>query len=101
MYKKNCISSFWFDVVLCCCSGLAGSLTKKGLHELEAILVHADSLDCSLRPVLALGLVSDAQQFSGLIFQVVANVSRKKKIFPEVLALGGRYDELVSLVDVR
>ena len=50
--------------------GLAGSLAKKGLHEMEAVLSHADSLGCSLKPHLALGLVNHVQHFSGTLFQV-------------------------------
>lgn len=49
-----------------------------------------------LQPVLALGLVYSIQQFSGAIFQIVADVRRKKKPTMDVLAAGGRYDNLLA-----
>ena len=47
--------------------------------------------------VLTLGLVYNVQQFSGVMFHVVADVRRKKKTIMDVLAAGGRYDALVRV----
>ncbi|ELU08630.1 hypothetical protein CAPTEDRAFT_220708 [Capitella teleta] len=76
--------------------GPAASLAKKGLHEMEAIISHAQRMGCSLEPVLAVGLVYSVHQFSGVIYQVVADVRRKKRTLLDVFAAGGRYDALIS-----
>ena len=47
--------------------------------------------------MLTLGMVYNVQQFSGVMFQVVADVRRKKKLVMDVLAAGGRYDALVRV----
>ena len=49
---------------------------------------------------MTLGLVYNVQQFSGVMFQVVADVRRKKKPVMDVLAAGGRYDALVNTSSV-
>lgn len=51
---------------------------------------------CCMQVVVTLGLVYNVQQFSSVMFQVVADVKRKKKSVMDVLAAGGRYDALVS-----
>ena len=79
-------------------NGPAAAFAKKGLHEMEAVISHMDSLGVKWRTVLAPGLVYNAHHFSGVVFQVVANVQRKKKTVMEVLAAGGRYDHLVRIV---
>ena len=56
---------------------------------------HMASLGIKWKTVLAPGLVYNAHHFSGVIFQVVANMQRKNKTVMEVLAAGGRYDHLV------
>ena len=43
-----------------------------------------------------MGLAYNVQQLSGVMFQVVADVRRKKKPVMDVLAAGGRYDSLVN-----
>ena len=49
--------------------------------------------------VITLSLVYNIQCFSGMIFQFVAEpLYRKKKSAMDVLAAGGRYDKLVSII---
>ncbi|CAH1791711.1 unnamed protein product [Owenia fusiformis] len=77
--------------------GLAGSYAKKGLHELEAILSHVETLGVKLPVVLSLGLVYNVHYYSGLVFEVSAQVVRKKRhVVLDVLAAGGRYDDLIK-----
>ncbi len=60
--------------------GQAGSLAKKGIHEIEVICDHLETMGCKLPVVLTLGLVNNVQHFSGAFFQVVADSRRKKKV---------------------
>jgi histidyl-tRNA synthetase len=74
----------------------AGSLAKKGLHELEAILSNAEHLGVKVPSILTLGLVYNTHHFSGMVFQVMMEVPKKKgKRVLDILAAGGRYDGLV------
>lgn len=77
--------------------GEAGSLAKKALHEMEAIICHGENLGCKLQPTLAIGLLYNVNHFSGVIFQVAREIKKKHRTAQEVLAAGGRYDKLVSL----
>ena len=45
---------------------------------------------------MSLGWIYNLQQYSGIIFQVCIDITRKKKTVSEVFAAGGRYDALVS-----
>ena len=45
---------------------------------------------------MSLGWIYNLQQYSGLLFQVCIDITRKKKTVPDVFAAGGRYDDLVS-----
>ena len=45
---------------------------------------------------MSLGWIYNLQQYSGLLFQVCIDITRKKKTVSEVFAAGGRYDALVS-----
>ena len=47
--------------------------------------------------LVSLGWIYNLQQYSGLLFQVCIDITRKKKTVSEVFAAGGRYDDLVSL----
>ncbi len=60
--------------------GQAGSLAKKGIHEMEVICDHLETMGCKLPVVITLGLVNNVQHFSGAFFQVVADSRRKKKV---------------------
>lgn len=45
-----------------------------------------------------LGLVYKMQLHNGIIFQFIAYVKRRQRIVTEILAAGGRYDHLVSII---
>ena len=49
------------------------------------------------QPVLAVGLVYNMHYYSGTVYQVAASIRRKNRTTLEVLAAGGRYDDLVSI----
>lgn len=46
--------------------------------------------------VINLGLVYKVQHHSGVIFQFVAFIRKRKRIVPDIVAAGGRYDHLVG-----
>lgn len=50
----------------------------------------------NLQVIMAPGLVSNIQQYNGILFQVVYEVKKKKKTIVDVLAEGGRYDGLLA-----
>ena len=51
---------------------------------------------CMLQPVLAIGLLSNIQHYSGVIFQMFCEVKRKNGTTVDVIAAGGRYDPLIA-----
>ena len=84
--------------------GLASSLARTGLHELETVISNCSHLGVKLQLILDLGMVNFIQHFSGVFFCVCSTlatkVTRKKKSSAatrSVLAFGGRYDDLVAL----
>lgn len=48
--------------------------------------------------VINLGLVYKVQHHSGVIFQFVAFIRKRKKTVPDIIAAGGRYDHLVGFI---
>lgn len=50
----------------------------------------------SLQVVVNLGLVYKVQHHSGVIFQFVAFIRKRKRTVPDIVAAGGRYDHLVG-----
>ena len=46
--------------------------------------------------VVNLGLVYKVQHHSGVIFQFVAFIRKRKRTVPDIVAAGGRYDHLVG-----
>lgn len=48
--------------------------------------------------VINLGLVYKVQHHSGVIFQFVAFIRKRKRTVPDIIAAGGRYDHLVGLI---
>lgn len=54
----------------------------------------------SLQVVINLGLVYKVQYHSGVIFQFVAFIRKRKRTVPDIVAAGGRYDHLVGLLQV-
>lgn len=51
--------------------------------------------------VINLGLVYKVQHHSGVIFQFVAFIRKRKRTVPDIIAAGGRYDHLVGLIATR
>nr|WAQ68452.1 eIF-2-alpha kinase GCN2 [Haliotis discus hannai] len=76
--------------------GQASTLAKQGLHEIEAVTTHATFMGLKLPIVVTVGLMYNHLQYSGIIFQVLRDVKRKRKSAAEVLAAGGRYDKMIQ-----
>uniref|UniRef100_A0A3P8UA83 non-specific serine/threonine protein kinase n=2 Tax=Cynoglossus semilaevis TaxID=244447 RepID=A0A3P8UA83_CYNSE len=70
-------------------------LAKQGLKDLEEVTVHLCRLGVKLQVVVNLGLVYKVQHHSGIIFQFVAFIKKRKRTVPDILAAGGRYDHLI------
>ena len=51
---------------------------------------------CCLQVVVNLGLVYKVQHHSGVIFQFVAFIRKRKRMVADIVAAGGRYDHLVG-----
>lgn len=51
-----------------------------------------------LQVVVNLGLVYKVQHHSGVIFQFVAFIKKRKRTVPDIVAAGGRYDHLVGSI---
>ncbi|XP_076017704.1 eIF-2-alpha kinase GCN2 [Genypterus blacodes] len=71
-------------------------LAKQGLKDLEELTLLLQRLGVKLQVVVNLGLVYKVQHHSGVIFQFVAFIRKRKRIVPEILAAGGRYDHLIQ-----
>lgn len=52
----------------------------------------------SAQVVINLGLVYKVHHHSGVIFQFVAFIRKRKRTVPDIVAAGGRYDHLVGFV---
>ncbi|XP_061166164.1 eIF-2-alpha kinase GCN2-like [Saccostrea echinata] len=76
--------------------GEAATKAKQGLHELEIILSNLQTLGLKLPVIMSLGFVYNTHQFSGMIFQVMVDSKMKKHHSPDILAAGGRYDNLIK-----
>ncbi|XP_042356887.1 eIF-2-alpha kinase GCN2 [Plectropomus leopardus] len=70
-------------------------LAKQGLKDLEEITVLLHRLGVKLQVVVNLGLVYKVQHHSGVIFQFVAFIRKRKRTVPDIVAAGGRYDHLI------
>lgn len=70
-------------------------LAKQGLKDLEELTVLLRRLGVKLRVVVNLGLVYKVQHHSGVIFQFVAFIKKRKRTVPDIVAAGGRYDHLI------
>ncbi|KAF5288488.1 hypothetical protein FQA39_LY15417 [Lamprigera yunnana] len=77
-------------------SSEAGILAKQGLQELKVITQNAEALGVTINIVIAPGLIYNAQQYSGMMCQFVCELKKKRrKGGMEVLAAGGRYDNMI------
>uniref|UniRef100_A0A8C8DLJ2 non-specific serine/threonine protein kinase n=1 Tax=Oryzias sinensis TaxID=183150 RepID=A0A8C8DLJ2_9TELE len=70
-------------------------LAKQGLKDLEELILILRRLGTKLRVVVNLGLVYKVQHHSGVIFQFVAFIRKRKRTVPDIVAAGGRYDHLI------
>ncbi|XP_041668498.1 eIF-2-alpha kinase GCN2 [Cheilinus undulatus] len=70
-------------------------LAKQGLKDLEEITMLLRRLGVKLQVVVNLGLVYKVQHHSGVIFQFVAFIRKRKRTVPDIVAAGGRYDHLI------
>ena len=74
-----------------------GPSARQILHDLEAITQHAQTFKINLPVEVKTSMVYNHQHFSGLIFQfVAANKRKRKRGGVDILAAGGRYDELIN-----
>ncbi|ODM97010.1 Eukaryotic translation initiation factor 2-alpha kinase 4 [Orchesella cincta] len=77
--------------------GESASLIKAGLHELEILMNHVDNLGFKCGVAIVPTMVFGSHIYSGLLFQVVCNLrKRKNKMTVDVIAAGGRYDGLIE-----
>ncbi|KAM4625732.1 eIF-2-alpha kinase GCN2 [Polymixia lowei] len=70
-------------------------LAKQGLKDLEELTALLHKLGVKLQVVINLGLVYKVQHHSGVIFQFVAFIRKRKRTVADTLAAGGRYDHLI------
>uniref|UniRef100_A0A7N6FEW4 non-specific serine/threonine protein kinase n=1 Tax=Anabas testudineus TaxID=64144 RepID=A0A7N6FEW4_ANATE len=70
-------------------------LAKQGLKDLEELTVLLRRLGVKMQVVVNLGLVYKVQHHSGVIFQFVAFIRKRKRTVPDIVAAGGRYDHLI------
>ncbi|MEQ2170506.1 hypothetical protein GOODEAATRI_000857, partial [Goodea atripinnis] len=66
--------------------------------ELACFMDHSGmlvTLPYDLRVVVNLGLVYKVHHHSGVIFQFVAFIKKRKRTVPDIVAAGGRYDHLI------
>ncbi|XP_067471062.1 eIF-2-alpha kinase GCN2 [Thunnus thynnus] len=70
-------------------------LAKQGLKDLEELTMLLRRLGVKLQVVVNLGLVYKVQHHSGVIFQFVAFIRKRKRTVPDIVAAGGRYDHLI------
>lgn len=70
-------------------------LAKQGLKDLEELTVLLRRLGVKLQVVVNLGLVYKVQHHSGVIFQFVAFIKKRKRTVPDIVAAGGRYDHMI------
>uniref|UniRef100_A0A673CBT0 eIF-2-alpha kinase GCN2 n=1 Tax=Sphaeramia orbicularis TaxID=375764 RepID=A0A673CBT0_9TELE len=70
-------------------------LAKQGLKDLEELTMLLRRLGVKMQVVINLGLVYKVQHHSGVIFQFVAFIRKRKRTVPDIVAAGGRYDHLI------
>ncbi|XP_078490106.1 eIF-2-alpha kinase GCN2 [Ciona intestinalis] len=79
----------------------ASSRARQALHELEALRKNLDSLNLTLPVVFDLGYShKHHNHYNGIIFKVSAEIQKKKRTAIDVLAIGGRYDKLLTNMTV-
>ncbi|KAI7805015.1 putative eukaryotic translation initiation factor 2-alpha kinase 4, partial [Triplophysa rosa] len=76
-------------------SSAVAQMAKQALKDLEEVINLIYQLGVKLQVVVNLGLVYKVQHHSGIIFQFVAFIRKRKRTVPDILAAGGRYDHLI------
>ncbi|CAG7836539.1 unnamed protein product, partial [Allacma fusca] len=77
--------------------GLAASKVKEALHELEVVIGHLEAFGIKSEVVVTPSVVFGTDMYTGLLFQVVCNLKkRKNRQTVDVVAVGGRYDALID-----
>ncbi|GAB0096649.1 eukaryotic translation initiation factor 2-alpha kinase 4 [Sergentomyia squamirostris] len=78
--------------------GEAAALAKGAIRELETVvqLVQGIGVTCPmiLQPGLSIGF--ERARSGGIVWQMVADLKRTRRRGPDVLAVGGRYDDLLA-----
>ncbi|CAK8677764.1 unnamed protein product [Clavelina lepadiformis] len=73
------------------------SWARQALHELEAVKKCLESFQMNLPVIFDLGFTHKYHHYyNGVIFQVFAEIQKRKRSAIEVLAMGGRYDKLME-----
>ncbi|XP_075470288.1 eIF-2-alpha kinase GCN2 isoform X3 [Ascaphus truei] len=75
---------------------VVGVLAKQGIKDLEEVVGLVKRLGIKLQVVVNFGLVYKMQQHSGVVFQFIAFIKRRQRMVRDILAAGGRYDQLIS-----
>ncbi|KAM3594076.1 uncharacterized protein V6R79_001838 [Siganus canaliculatus] len=70
-------------------------LAKQGLKDLEELTGLLQEMGVKLQVIVNLGLVYKVQHHSGVIFQFVAFIRKRKRTVADIVAAGGRYDHLI------
>lgn len=77
-------------------SSAVTQMAKQALKDLEEVMNLIYKLGVKLQVVVNLGLVYKVQHHSGIIFQFVAFIKKRKRTVLDTLAAGGRYDHLIA-----
>ncbi|XP_019769809.2 eIF-2-alpha kinase GCN2 [Dendroctonus ponderosae] len=75
----------------------AADLAKTALHELKIIVEYAECFGVKFEFQIVPGLIYNIHQHSGMIFQCVYEIQKKRnQKGKEILAAGGRYDAMIQ-----
>ncbi|KAH0562864.1 eIF-2-alpha kinase GCN2-like isoform X1 [Cotesia glomerata] len=73
----------------------AAVLAKSALKEIETVTTHVKALGVQWPVIIVPLLAHNMKQQSGIIFQISCDLKRKRRC-QEVIAAGGRYDEMIQ-----
>lgn len=78
--------------------GKTASMIKQGVQQLETVIEHIKDLGMKASVVIAPDLVHNIHHMSGIMFQFSCELKKKRrKEGLDIVAIGGRYDQLVIL----
>ena len=76
---------------------LVSSLAKQAFNDIDRVLKHMNNFNLDIDVYICTSLVPNVTQYSGIVFQFVADNKRKRKHGGvDVLAIGGCYDKLIE-----